>query len=312
MKAYLATRSFHWMAKYIGAAVLLCGVAAAPQAHAGSSSLAKTTPGTTDTAEQSAPGPDGQGSASSDKKGKAARTDAKSSTSEERTAKAETSPEDAGSDADKSSDSAPVSIGTGWETDTQIRPDAAESEITDEEALAIVDKVNAYFNDLDKFKAQFVQTDANNKQKTGDFYFKRPGKVRFDYDRPSMLKIISNGEYLAVENHDLGTSDRYSLDSTPFKLLLTEDVNLLRDARILAIDKGEDVLILTMEDKTGDSPGKIRLFFRTDPELQLASWIITDAQGLDTRIDLKAIERDVELSAKLFQFSDIGLPTFNR
>jgi len=86
----------------------------------------------------------------------------------------------------------------------------------------------------------------------------------------------------------------------------------LRDARILAIDRGEDVLILTMEDKTGESPGKIRLFFRTDPELELASWIITDPQGLDTRVDIANIQRDVELSASLFEFSDIGLPRFNR
>jgi len=316
MKVYLATRSFNRMAKYVGAAVLLCGVAAAPQAHAGSSSLAKTTPGTTDAAEQSSPGSDKSGSAGSvsgDKQDKAARSDAKRPTSEEKTAKAETSPEDAAGDRpDKIGDSVSEPIGTGWETDTQVRPDAADTEITDEEALAIIDKVDAYFNNLDKFKAQFVQTDANNKQKDGVFYFKRPGKVRFDYDRPSMLKIISNGEYLAVENHDLGTSDRYSLDATPFKLLLSEDVNLLRDARILAIDKGENVLILTLEDKTGESAGKIRLFFRTDPELQLASWIITDARGVDTRIDLQSIQRDVELSARLFEFSDIGLPTFNR
>jgi len=203
-------------------------------------------------------------------------------------------------------------IGAGWETETLIRKSEPDEEITDEEALAIIDDINAYFNDLGKMKADFVQTDANNEQKSGDFYFQRPGKVRFDYDRPSRMKIISNGEYLAVENHDLRTSDRYPLESTPFKLLLSEEVNLLRDARILAIDRGEDVLILTMEDKTGESPGKIRLFFRTDPELELASWIITDPQGLDTRVDIANIQRDVELSASLFEFSDIGLPRFNR
>ena len=126
------------------------------------------------------------------------------------------------------------------------------------------------------------------------------------------MKIISDGEYLAVENHDLRTADRYPLDATPFKLLLSEEVDLLNDARILSIDKGEDVLILTMEDKTGESAGQIRLFFRTDPELQLKSWIITDAQGTTTRIDIAELQRDVQLSAELFEFSEIGLPDFRR
>jgi len=286
------------------AALMAAGIPAAP-AQAGSSTHAKTTPG----AEKNAPAARAQaespaaGESPAEPSGEAA----------EKTAKAAADPENTGNPPSGASEERMLSpIGAGWETETLLRPKSADEGITDAEAVALVEKVNAYFNDLDKFKSDFVQTNANNEQKSGEFYFKRPGRVRFDYDRPSRMKIISDGEYLAVENHDLRTSDRYPLQSTPFKLLLSEDVNLLRDARILSIDKGENVLILTLEDKTGESPGQIRLFFRTDPELQLAAWIITDPQGLDTRVDLEEINRDVELSAKLFQFSDIGLPTFNR
>jgi len=293
---------------------LLLGVSvslfAAVPAQAGSSTHAKTTPGsapTSQTDQTKEPATPDAETADAKPEGEAASKTAKAQTSSD-TPEADT----AAALADGEPGNPAAAIGAGWETDTTIRPKADEKEITDAEALEIVERVNAYFNNLDKLKAEFVQTDANNEQKSGDFYFKRPGKVRFDYDRPSMLKIISNGEYLAVENHDLRTSDRYPLEATPFKLLLAEEVNLLRDARILAIDKGEDVLILTLEDKSGESAGKIRLFFRTDPELQLASWIITDPQGLDTRVDIAELERDVELSAQLFEFSDIGLPTFQR
>ncbi|MFP3920780.1 MAG: LolA family protein [Dichotomicrobium sp.] len=282
-------------------AVAAANFVAAP-AEAGSSTHAKTTPGD----EQAKRDDAGSGDS-------AAAEAPDSDEPKSKTAKAESAAEDSAStSSDPAQEGALGALGGDWETDTTIRPEAEEEEISDEEALEVVEKINTYFNELDKFKSEFAQTDANNEQKSGEFYFKRPGKVRFDYRRPSRLKIISDGEYLAVENHDLKTSDRYSLDSTPFKLLLSEEVDLLEDARVLAIDKGDDVLILTLEDKTGESPGKIRLFFRTDPELRLASWIITDAQGLNTRVDLESIERDVELSAKLFEFSDIALPTFNR
>ncbi len=287
-------------------ALMVSGSAAVgvASADAGSSTHAKTKPGV-ETASSQAEQDTSQASENT--------APAQPDQPTERTAKADpASNGDAGSSADTPPDATQSPIGAGWEAETLVQPNTADDEITDTEALEIIERVDAYFNHLKKVKADFVQFDGNNKGKSGDFYFKRPGKVRFDYDRPSRMKIISNGEYLAVENHDLRTSDRYSLDSTPFKLLLSEQVDLLNDARILSIDKGEDVLILTMEDKSGESAGQIRLFFHTDPELKLASWIITDAQGVQTRVDISELQRDVELSAELFEFSDIGMPDFRR
>lgn len=291
-----------WRALGIGLlALTLVGTLNAP-AQAGSSTHAKSVPG----AEPSEP-QEASPTAEEESAPKSGDVPAqKAAKAEQASESTDSLPEDAPQETTLSP------IGGAWETETLVRPEAGDEEITDAEALEIVEKVNAYFNNLNEAKAEFVQYDANNEKKSGDFYFKRPGKVRFDYDRPSRMKIISDGEYLAVENHDLRTADRYPLESTPFKLLLTEEVNLLRDARILSIDKGEDVLILTMEDKSGDSAGQIRLFFRTDPEFQLASWIITDAQGVTTRVDIGELKRDVQLSAELFEFSDIGLPNFNR
>lgn len=203
-------------------------------------------------------------------------------------------------------------LDAGWDTDTQTQISETPAHLTDEEALRLVQQVNDYFNNLTKLKADFVQTNANDETQRGTFYFQRPGKVRFDYAPPSKLRIISDGRYLAIENHDLRTADRYPLESTPFKLLLSDKVDLLEDARILSIDRGENVVIIALEDKTGESPGRIRLFFKTEPEFHLASWIITDPQGLDTRIDISDLKTDVELAADLFRFSDIALPTFNR
>ncbi len=226
-------------------------------------------------------------------------------------AAAQPAPEPAQPEAVKVEENAPSPIGAGasWQANTQVVPPAEQTLPQDQEALQIIASINAYFNTMTTMQGTFLQTDADNKQKRGKFVFERPGKVRFDYNLPSKQKIISDGKYLAIEDHDLRTSDRYPLESTPFRMLLAKDVDFLRDARIISLDQGPDVIILAIEDKSQDAGGQIRLFF-SKPDLQLKEWIITDPQGLNTRIQITELKLNETVSADLFKFSDIALPTF--
>ena len=159
---------------------------------------------------------------------------------------------------------------------------------------------------LTNLEGTFIQTDPDNTQKQGRFYFARPGRLRFDYSLPSRLKIISDGYYLAIEDFALNTSDKYPLEMTPFRLLLAETVDLAKEANILGIEQGPDTLVITVEDKKGDAAGKISLFFNK-ADMSLKQWIITDAQGLDTRIQINDLEQNKRVSAELFEFSkDVG------
>ena len=159
------------------------------------------------------------------------------------------------------------------------------------EQVEVIQKINGYFNNLKNLEGDFLQTDADDKRKKGKFYIERPGKVRFDYSLPSKQKIISNGKYLAIEDHDLNTTDRYPLESTPFRLLLTKEVDLMRDANIIALDAGDNVVVVTVQDKEAGNGGQIRLFFDW-PKLQLKEWIISDPQGLNTRIQLAEMQSE--------------------
>ena len=206
-------------------------------------------------------------------------------------------------------ESNPLGVSSGWDAQFGTAPPQTSRFTGSPEQVETVNTVNTYFNTMTNLEGLFLQTDANNERKKGKFFLERPGKVLFDYDRPSRMKIISDGKYLAIENHDLKTTERYPLDSTPFRLLLKDEVDLVRDARIIAIDQGENIVVLTVEDKESRG-GQIRLFFDW-PDLQLREWIITDAQGLNTRIELAELENDKAADPKLFKFSpDIGLPTF--
>lgn len=203
-----------------------------------------------------------------------------------------------------------VGAGAGWDAQFGVAPPQTSQFTAAPEQVEIIQKINGYFNALKNLEGEFLQTDADDKRKKGRFYIERPGKVRFDYSLPSRQKIISNGKYLAIEDHDLNTADRYPLESTPFRLLLTKDVDLMRDAHIIALDAGDSVVVVTLQDKEAGNGGQIRLFFDW-PRLQLKEWIISDPQGLNTRIQLAEMQLNKEADPKLFTFSqDVGMPKF--
>ncbi len=204
----------------------------------------------------------------------------------------------------------PNAAEAGWSPKFGTQPPQVSAFTGAPEQLEIIQKINDYFNNAKNLEGNFLQTDADNERKKGKFYIQRPGKVRFDYSPPSKQKIISDGRYLAVENHDLNTTDRYPIESTPFRLLLAPDVDLMRDARIVALDVGPTVVVVTLEEKAADAAGQIRLFFDW-PELQLKEWIVSDPQGLNTRIELANLELNKPADPALFKFSpDLGMPSF--
>lgn len=215
----------------------------------------------------------------------------------------------------KSSSAAPPPVSplgkpSPWEVDVKDGP-GEDDKSQNADNVSLVRKVNDYFNNMRNLEGRFLQTDPDDKKKKGKFYFERPGKVRFDYALPSKLRIVSNGQYLAIEDHDLNTSDRYPIDSTPFRLLLAKDVDLLRDARILGIESTSDLLVVSLEDRSRDAAGQIRLFFSRS-DMHLKQWIITDPQGLNTRIEVADLEVNKKVAPDLFKFSDIALPKFNQ
>lgn len=205
--------------------------------------------------------------------------------------------------------SSAAGAGPGWGANVapaESNAPAAQP-VLDEKQTAAVKKVSAYFNELENLKGSFVQTNADNKRMKGKFYVKRPGRFRFDYALPSKQVIISDGVYLAIQDLDLNNEDRYSLDQTPFRLLLRKDVDLLRDAQIGEVKAADDLILLTLQDKDPDAPGRIKLSIATKPTLEIKEWVTTDAQGLDTRVEVSELVKGEEVDASLFKIQPIGL-----
>ena len=196
--------------------------------------------------------------------------------------------------------------GAGWEA--AVEEAQAATPLIGEEQMKAVQRINAYFNNITNLQGSFEQIDSTEKRSTGRFYVQRPGKIRFDYAPPSGLRIVADGSSLAIEDSDLKTVEKYPIGSTPFKLLLSEAVDLARDARVVGVESQQGMLAISLEDKSGDAAGTIRLVFDSGAELQLKQWTITDAQGLTTRVTVNDIVSGRKVAADFFTAKDSFQP----
>jgi chaperone LolA len=183
---------------------------------------------------------------------------------------------------------------------TTVTKEAPAGEL-DAKQTAILTKLTAYFNQMGDSKGEFTQTSADGKRLRGRIYVKRPNSFRFEYRPPSKQLIISDGKQLAVQDLDLATDDRWSLDQTPFRIVMRKDVDLARDAKILEVGEDADRYYVTLMDKTTDSTGRLKMLFLKQPAVELKEWVTVDRQDQATKIELTEFVRADNLDPKLFE-----------
>jgi outer membrane lipoprotein-sorting protein len=186
-----------------------------------------------------------------------------------------------------------------WSQTVTKEPAAGEREF-DAKQLDLIRKITAYFNKMGDMEGRFMQTSPDGKKLRGKIYIKRPSFFRFEYSPPSRQLIISDGTNMAVQDLDIKTDDRYSLDRTVFRIVLRDEVDLMRDARVLDAGETETRFFLTMQDKDPNTPGRLKLLLTKKPAMELKEWISTDSQGLDTHVDLSEFAKAENLDPKLF------------
>ncbi len=73
------------------------------------------------------------------------------------------------------------------------------------------------------------------------------------------------------------------------------------------MQEAEDLIVLTVQDKSPDAPGRIKLFLATKPGVEIKEWVTTDAQGLETRVEVADLTKADDVDAGLFKIEAVGL-----
>jgi outer membrane lipoprotein-sorting protein len=159
--------------------------------------------------------------------------------------------------------------------------------------------INAALNSVETLRARFIQVSPQGTFAEGLLSMSRPGRLRFEYDDPTPIRVISDGTTVAVEDTDLETVDRAPLRSTPLWWLLKRDIDIANDAEILDIISEFGFVYLTVQDPNGEMEGQIQFVF-SESDYELREWFVTDAVGQVTRVTLIDAEAGIRLSPRLF------------
>jgi outer membrane lipoprotein-sorting protein len=164
---------------------------------------------------------------------------------------------------------------------------------TQSAAIAIA---NDYLNSFTHLQGDFIQVAPDGQLSEGSFFFRRPLRAHFNYNEPKRLIVIADGFWIGIVNNRMKTTDRYPIGSTPYWALLKDKVDLSTDMRILAIERDAEHILVSIEDQTGQAAGTLTLIFKKsnqatsnlgDNTFQLFQWLVTDAQGLTTSVEVK-------------------------
>src|SRR4029450_11771689 len=82
-----------------------------------------------------------------------------------------------------------------------------------------VPQIEQYFNGIRSLNAPFVRVNPNGSVAQGTLYVRRPGRMRFEYDAPSQLKIVADGYQVTMWDFKTRDFGQWPIGSTPSSLL---------------------------------------------------------------------------------------------
>ena len=164
---------------------------------------------------------------------------------------------------------------------------------------ADLEQLSKALNYTGTLRGRFLQTGDDGRSVAGNLYLKRPGKIRFEYDAPNPMLIVSDGVTIQMSDKALGTADRVPLKSTPLDFFLKNEVSLARDTKVLGLQKTPGAISVTVQDASGKAAGQMTMVFNAQ-NYALTDWIVLDEFGTRTRVALSDLVYNQEIDPRLF------------
>jgi outer membrane lipoprotein-sorting protein len=175
-----------------------------------------------------------------------------------------------------------------------------------------IDRAVAALRGISTLRANFVQTDRSGKNTSGVLTMKRPGKIRFQYQKGVPLLIVGDGKALTMIDYQVRQVQRWPIGNSPLGALLNPSKDVARFAKLLpTADAG--VISLQVRDPKHPEYGTITMIFVRNGAapggLQLDSWVALDSQNKRTTIRLSDHQYGIAVDDKTFNWTDPRRPT---
>ncbi|MBB3862449.1 outer membrane lipoprotein-sorting protein [Novosphingobium hassiacum] len=170
-----------------------------------------------------------------------------------------------------------------------------------------VTRAVAALRGITTLRANFVQTDRSGQSTSGVLTLKRPGKIRFQYQKGVPLLIVGDGRALTMIDYEVRQVQRWPISNSPLGALLDPNKDVAKFATLLPTGD-RDVISLQVRDPKHPEYGTITMIFVRNGAapggLQLDSWVALDSQNKRTTIRLTAHAYGIAVDDKTFKWTD--------
>ena len=174
--------------------------------------------------------------------------------------------------------------------------------LTDADRTTLLE-VARTLNDQRALKARFLQVGPDGATTQGTLWLERPGRMRFQYDKPSPLLLVAGGGTVVFHDAQLDQTTNIPVGQTPLGLLLADTITLSGDVTVTALERPPGQLLITLVRTKTPGDGSLTLAMNADP-LALVGWSVVDAQGRETHVRLSDVRPGGPYDPGLFVFKD--------
>ncbi|WP_374394491.1 outer membrane lipoprotein carrier protein LolA [Sphingopyxis sp.] len=175
------------------------------------------------------------------------------------------------------------------------------------QSASTLSSVQSHLKATSSMTADFVQTDRNGQRLSGKLTLKRPGKIRFQYQKDVPLLIVGDGSRLTMIDYQVKQVQSWPVKNSPLGALLDPERDLSKYAKVIPTGSDE-VLSVEVKDSKRPEYGTITMVFIRDGSapagLRLRGWVALDSQNNRTRIDLSNQKFNVAVADSAFKWTD--------
>ena len=161
--------------------------------------------------------------------------------------------------------------------------------------------VERYINSIRTAQARFVQNNPDGSVATGTLYLRRPGRMRFEYDAPSQLKIVADGTQVTLWDPARRDFGQWPIGWTAASFLVKEPLRLSGDLTVQSVTHNGGLLELTIVQTRKPQEGKVIVRLAENP-LELRGWSIVDGRGNTVNVALTDLKTGMQLADSLFKY----------
>jgi outer membrane lipoprotein-sorting protein len=168
----------------------------------------------------------------------------------------------------------------------------------------IIKRIEQHLAKMTTLKARFDQISSNGSKSGGTLYIERPKKLRMEYDPPVPVLLLADGDSLIYHDKELMQTTYMDIDSNPVGVILSEHPSLSAeniDVKYALTNELTTEIGFTFKDDP--AVGSVSLIFKNDP-FDLVQWYVIDAQGVETIVMLKDIEKGLKFEKDFFKIKE--------